>query len=345
MSACVEALAKRVIELRYGEFPSKPQPVRHSNATTRVESPSDLERRALAYLANLPPAINGQGGHAATYTAATALVHGFGLDPELALALLLDSYNPRCQPEWSEKELRHKVEDAASKPHTRPHTRPHGWLRDQQREPPAEDHDVDISALVGQATEVTKPTLPIAVASDLEQSSFSDPGPVPDSLLHVPGFVDDVMQYTLKSVKYPNRPLAFVGAIALLGALTGRKVTEPGNVRTNVQILALASSGVGKDGPRKVNANILLHSGEARKLGGKSSSGEGIEDRLVRHPIVLKQDDEIDTLFENMRDNKEARYRNQFSILLELFGEAGGWRPIRDKAGKESGLIDRKSVV
>ncbi len=341
LAACVEALAKRVIELRYGTLPAKPEPVHHPNATSRVETPIDLERRALAYLAKLPPAISGQGGHAATYTAATALVHGFGLDPELALALLQQEYNPRCEPPWSEKELRHKVEDAASKAHNRPH----GWLRDQEREPPAEDTSVDISALVVQATEITKPSVPIAVANDLEPPVSTDPGPVPDALLHVPGFVDDVMQYTLRSVKYPNRPLAFVGAIALLGALTGRKVTEPGNVRTNVQILALANSGVGKDGPRKVNSNILLHAGEARKLGGKSSSGEGIEDRLIRHPIVLKQDDEIDTLFENMRDNKEARYRNQFSILLELFGEAGAWRPIRDKAGKESGLIYQPHLV
>ncbi len=341
LAACVEALAKRVIELRYGTLSAKPEPVRVPDATSRVELPVDLERRALAYLAKLPPAISGQGGHPATYAAATALVHGFGLDPELALSLLMDHYNPRCQPEWTEKELRHKVEDAASKPHTRPH----GWLRDQEREPVPEDTSVDISALVGLANGVTKPTLPIAVPSDIESPISADPGPVPDNLLHVPGFVEDVMEYSLRSVKYPNRPLAFVGAIALLGALTGRKVTEPGNVRTNVQILALANSGVGKDGPRKVNANVLLHAGEARKLGGKSSSGEGIEDRLIRHPIVLKQDDEIDTLFENMRDNKEARYRNQFSILLELFGEAGAWRPIRDKAGKESGLIYQPHLV
>ncbi len=341
LAACVEALATRVVELRYGTLPAKPESVRVPNATSRVASPVDLERRALAYLAKLPPAISGQGGHPATYTAATALVHGFGLDPELALALLLQEYNPRCEPPWSEKELRHKVEDAAAKPHNRPH----GWLRDQEREPVPEDTSVDISALVGQAAEVTKPTHRVEVATVHEPPSISDPGPIPDSLLHMPGFVDDVMQFTLQSVKYPNRPLAFVGAVALLGALTGRKVTEPGNVRTNVQILALASSGVGKDGPRKVNASVLLNAGEARKLGGKSSSGEGIEDRLIRHPIVLKQDDEIDTLFENMRDNKEARYRNQFSILLELFGEAGGWRPIRDKAGQESGLINQPHLV
>ena len=345
LAACVEALAKRVIKMRHGTLPAKPEPARVTNATSRVESPTDLERRALAYLAKLPPAISGQGGHPATYAAATALVHGFGLDSELALTLLLQEYNPRCEPPWSEKELRHKVEDAASKSHSRPH----GWLRDQEREsPPAEDASVDISTLVAKATNANRPTphVELAVTNEPDEAPVdADPGPIPDRLLYVPGFVDDVTRFTLETAPYPNRPLAFISAIALLGTLTGRKIRESGNVRTNVQILALASSGVGKDWPRKINANILLHAGEARKFAGKSASGEGIEDRLIRHPIILKQDDEIDTLFENMRDNKEARYRNQFSMLLELYGEAGAWRAVRDKAGTESTMINNPHLV
>ncbi|GIX04921.1 MAG: hypothetical protein KatS3mg114_0790 [Planctomycetaceae bacterium] len=345
LTACVAALAKQVVELRHGTVPPKSTVKSAPSTSVRADNrrnltPAEVERRALAYLDKLPPAISGQGGHSATYTAATVLVHGFELDPEQALGILLDRYNPRCDPPWTEKELRHKVEDAAKKPHDQPR----GWLLNQEREQPV-DTGVDISALVGQATETTRPASHVAVDCDTDSNTISDPGPLPDELLYVPGFIDDVMQFTLKSVKYPNRPMSFMGAIALLGALTGRKIREPGNVRTNVQILALASSGVGKDGPRKVNASILLHAGEVRKLGGKSSSGEGIEDRLARHPIVLKQDDEIDTLFENMRDNKEARYRNQFGMLLELFGEAGGWRPIRDKAGQESDVIYQPHLV
>lgn len=342
LAACVEALAKRVVELRHGEQPV--QPVRNPHTQTvdrhRVNSPTDVERRALAYLDQLPPAISGNGGHAATYTAATVLVHGFEIDPERALSLLLDHYNPRCEPPWTEKQLRHKVTSAA----TKAHSQPRGWLLNEPREQPV-DMGVDISALVGKATATTKPAAKTSARKHRNPTAISDPGPVPEELLHIPGFVDDVMQFTLKSVKYPNRPMSFMGAIALLGTLTGRKIREPGNVRTNVQILGLASSGVGKDGPRKVNAAVLLNAGEVRKFGGKSSSGEGIEDRLARHPILLKQDDEIDTLFENMRDNKEARYRNQFSVLLELYSEAGGWRPVRDKAGQESDVIYQPHLV
>lgn len=349
LTACVAALANRVIELRHGE--SDPVAASgdgrndavahtgsHSGRITRHQTNGDVERRALAYLDKLPGAISGNGGHAATYAAATVLVHGFEIDPDRALTLLLDHYNLRCDPPWTEKELRHKVDSAA----TKPHDQPRGWLLKQEWQQTV-DADVDISVLVGQASEANRsPRIP---PSARENSGSVDPGPIPDELLHIPGFVNDVMQFTLATAPYPNRPLAFVGAIALLGTLTGRKVREPGNVRTNVQILALASSGVGKDWPRKVNASVLLHAEETRKIAGKSASGEGIEDRLIGHPVILKQDDEIDTLFENMRDNKEARYRNQFGMLLELYGEAGGWRAIRDRAGEKPGLIYQPHLV
>jgi hypothetical protein len=59
------------------------------------------------------PAISGQGGHAQTFKIACKLVKGFALPGEDAYQLLLREFNPRCQPPWSERELRHKIDDAA----------------------------------------------------------------------------------------------------------------------------------------------------------------------------------------------------------------------------------------
>lgn len=80
--------------------------------------------RAVKYLARMPAGVQGSDGSGATYAAATALVHGFCLDEHSALSVLLDAYNPRCVPPWSESELRHKVSDAA----TKSHARERGWL-------------------------------------------------------------------------------------------------------------------------------------------------------------------------------------------------------------------------
>ncbi len=91
---------------------SKIDPTPHA---ARAPSPPtvDVERRALAYLAKMPPAISGSGGHGALWDAALVLARGFGLGESATLRLLADHYNPRCEPEWSERELEHKARDAA----------------------------------------------------------------------------------------------------------------------------------------------------------------------------------------------------------------------------------------
>ena len=72
--------------------------------------------RARKYLGKIPPAIAGQGGHDQTFSAARAMVYGFDLGEDVAFDLLVSDYNPRCLPSWTDKELRHKVQDANSKP-------------------------------------------------------------------------------------------------------------------------------------------------------------------------------------------------------------------------------------
>ncbi|MBN1610867.1 MAG: hypothetical protein JW940_29820 [Polyangiaceae bacterium] len=69
--------------------------------------------RAAQYLRQVPPALSGSGGHGTTFAAAVALTRGFALDEQTAFRLLSEIHNPTCEPPWSERELRHKVESAA----------------------------------------------------------------------------------------------------------------------------------------------------------------------------------------------------------------------------------------
>jgi len=75
--------------------------------------------RARAYVDKIPGAVSGSGGHNQTYVVACALVHGFALGEADAFTLISE-YNTRCQPPWSEKELRHKLVSAASSTHDKP---------------------------------------------------------------------------------------------------------------------------------------------------------------------------------------------------------------------------------
>jgi hypothetical protein len=176
---------------------------------------------------------------------------------------------------------------------------------------------------------------------DEAELPFPDPGPVPDSLLCVPGFVNEVMQYTLATAPYPEPVMAFAGALALQSLLAGRKVRDGMNGRTNLYILGLAFSGVGKEHPRQVNARILQAIGMASCLGDTFASGEGIEDSVFAHPASLYQVDEIDGLLLRISQAKDARHEAIVSILLKLFTSAGTVYTKRAKAGKEREQIDQ----
>lgn len=77
-----------------------------------VQPTADAYDRARAYARKTPPAVAGQGGSLATFKLAVALVRGFALPEEQALAVLAAEFNPRCEPPWNEAELVHKVRSA-----------------------------------------------------------------------------------------------------------------------------------------------------------------------------------------------------------------------------------------
>jgi hypothetical protein len=170
-------------------------------------------------------------------------------------------------------------------------------------------------------------------------NEYADPGPIPERLLQIPGFINDVMNFTLSTAPYPEPALAFCGAIALQGLLAGRKVRDESDNRTNLYVLGLANSGAGKDHPRKVNQRILFEVGLTDCLGDTFASGEGIEDRLFLHPAVLFQTDEIDGLMAKINQGREARHEGVMNALLKMYTSSSSVYPMRVKAGKEPGVI------
>jgi Bifunctional DNA primase/polymerase, N-terminal/Primase C terminal 1 (PriCT-1) len=176
--------------------------------------------------------------------------------------------------------------------------------------------------------------------------SLPDPGPLPDELLRVPGFVSEVMDYTLTTAPYPNVVMAFGGALALQAVLAGRKVRDPGDNRTNLYLLGLAHSSAGKDMPRKVNTEILHSIGLESCIGGRFASGEGIQDALFTEPCMLFQTDEIDGMLQSINKARDARHENIMGTLLTMYSSSDSVFPMRRKAGKEApGSIDQPCLV
>jgi len=174
----------------------------------------------------------------------------------------------------------------------------------------------------------------------------ADPGPLPEHLFRMPGFVGEVMDFTLANAPYPNVGLAFCGALALQSYLCGRRVCAADDLRPNIYLLALAGSGTGKDFPRKVNSRVMFEIGHMNALGDKFASGEGIQDALQRSNAMLFQNDEMDGVLRQINGDHQNRGESIPNILLTLYTSADAVYPIRVRAGqKESAHIDQPHLT
>ena len=91
-----------------GDRPSRRTPAPSRSTCLRHGSRVERARR---YLQHVPPAITGQHGDLHTFRVCCRLVRGFALDDDEALTVLA-TWNARCQPPWTDAELRDKLRRA-----------------------------------------------------------------------------------------------------------------------------------------------------------------------------------------------------------------------------------------
>lgn len=119
--------------------PAPPAPAAPRREATAGVRPDAFTRAVLA-LSRFEPSIQGQNGSGKLAYAADKLVHGFELSDYEAYRALYDSFNPRCVPPWSEKELRHAITNMRANGRGRA-TR--GDMLDAERPRPAAPRDVE----------------------------------------------------------------------------------------------------------------------------------------------------------------------------------------------------------
>lgn len=171
---------------------------------------------------------------------------------------------------------------------------------------------------------------------DGEPIKFSDhapdPGPMPEVFMECPGFLNKLRDYSMSIAHYPSLCMSFSGALAMLSMLLGGKVRDITGARTNLQVLALAHSGVGKNIPRVANKNLAYAAQMQDNIMDKFASGEGIEEALLFSNPILFQPDEVDTVISSINKAKDARHENMLGMLLTLFTESGTVHIVRRKA-------------
>jgi len=204
-----------------------------------------------------PPAIEHNGGDEQTFKAATALVNGWALTAEQALPYL-QIYSDKCQPSWSEKELRHKLEEAEKYQHPKPKGHLIGCtlnIKKKGDRPRDEGDDWQEPERKAEAATVYKPydfSDPISVEFDEDTDPF--PLDVFPSALKAP--IEEMVRHYKVKVALPAMVTLSVNSAAI-----GRGIIVMSNVRrtyANIYALLGAESGTGKSVVHEDLAQVML---------------------------------------------------------------------------------------
>jgi len=284
-----------------------PKQTRRNQAA--INDPSGVVERAQRYLAAIPATVCGTHScERKTIGVSCVLICGFGLSCDAALPLFRQ-WADRGSHDWSDDDLLRKLAASQDYPGER------GWLLPKQTS--------------GNATTVIRRPVEIPDDDDLpdaDDADSPDSTDLPPDCAEPPGFLGELIGHNLRTSLYPQPQFALAGALALLATLTGRKITDQFGSRPNCYILSLGPSGCGKERARKLNAEVLLNSGQQHMLGaGSFASHAGLIAHVAQQPTQLFQVDEIHRLIATLGNaSKSPHLYHIASVLLKLYSSSDG---------------------
>ena len=85
-----------------------------------------------------------------------------------------------------------------------------------------------------------------------------------EQLTYVPGLLGELIEWNVRTARYPSRVMALAAAIAVVGKLLDRKVAGPTMSGTHLYTVVLAPTGSGKQHQLDVVKTLLNAGGNGR---------------------------------------------------------------------------------
>lgn len=211
-------------------------------------------------------------------------------------------------------------------------------------EPPA-DHGAINPEVVASIADLIAGKPPVIETEPDPQTFGEQVAYLPADLRRPPGVIGDVCDWMNATAIKQQPVLAVANALAFFGAVVGRKVRTPTDLRTNLYCLGVGASGCGKDHSRKAVKRICEAAGlTATLLGGEEvSSDAAILASVHMRPSVLFQFDEIGHFLANANSKYAATHlRGIAPTFTKLFSSANTTLIGKEYAGRDN---PRKDVV
>lgn len=185
--------------------------------------------------------------------------------------------------------------------------------------------NIDLAAIVKNAVKDAVKEEKAVASKQVCPTDTENYTPVPDSLLNPGGVIGEVIDWMLETAQQPRRVLSLVGAISVVATIIGRKVMTETGLRTNMQLVSVAGTSVGKDHARKCNKKILMACGLDDFIGGEEiASGAALLARMGDQPNTLFQLDEFGLMMQSINNPKSGSHKAEImSSMMKMFSSSG----------------------
>ena len=207
----------------------------------------------------------------------------------------------------------------------------------------AKEYEIDEIAIAGIMN-----SIPIVKSEDCTPPQTPAKRRMPDEVFNVGGIIGRLLEHNSRTSLGPMPEIALGGALALMSVITGHKVRDFRNLRTNLYVICLAPSGAGKDDSRKANKRILLKLGHHNMIAPtKIKSSAGMVSALVKNNPSLFQLDELSQVLRTMRDpDRNPHMSDVLTVLLEAWSETTGiYEPGAYADSSKNPIIDQPHLV
>lgn len=163
-----------------------------------------------------------------------------------------------------------------------------------------------------------------------EEDAVQEQVPVPAELLQPGGTLGLMMDYIKSRAYQPSPPLfALAASMVTVGTLIGQKVQTETGLRTNLYVIALADSGVGKNLPMTALESLVYEAGVETYLGPKRYASDAAMIAAISNlegknqKAIMSFMDEIGDLLCVLKGKQQATKLETISLMKELFSSTG----------------------
>lgn len=179
-----------------------------------------------------------------------------------------------------------------------------------------------------QSTAEQPPEIDIPEDSDelLAAEEYARNGlPLDTELLNPPGVLGEITQYILSTAQRAQPVLAVTAALSAAGTIVGRKYATETGLRSNLYLVGVAGTSVGKEHGRNVVKYLMASANLSDFVGGEDiGSGQGLITRVSHTPNVLFQLDEFGLFMQEVQNpNNGSHKASILTNFMKMFSSAG----------------------